>query len=307
MGGGRHRARRWPGRIIAGDMAPSPTAVRRRRRRAAALVCAGSGAALLAAVRTGAPVPTAGRPQPVEADCITQLITPVCVPTATAPTPSGPASQSPTSHPPPPPRGTSPSTGSAAPGPRTPPAFSPPPPPLPSASAGSPPVPPRLAVQSIVLTASDGDVAAPGSTVVVEVTCEATRGTDVYSVPHVPLSFTVTGSGAGVDPGSGDSGDLGAVLVTVRTATSGDTVLTASAGAVSGSLTIHPGATPASTPRSQGGGAGTVPPGSGGVGIGRVLVATGLVLLAGGGLLALRMRRGRRARRRRRSWGRRSS
>lgn len=98
-----------------------------------------------------------------------------------------------------------------------------------------------------MLTPATQAAVAPASTVLVEVTCEAKKGSDTYSVLHVPVTLAVSGTGASVTPTSGDSGDTGAFQATVvTTSVSGaDTVLTATVGSVTSQLTLHSSATPA--------------------------------------------------------------
>jgi hypothetical protein len=121
--------------------------------------------------------------------------------------------------------------------------FPPPPPPLPPASPGSAPVAPDAVVQRIVLVPAAPGPIAPGDTVEVQATLEAQRGTDIFAVPHVPVTFALvaaSGNGAAVIPARVSSGDSGVALVRVRTADmAGDTVVSATSGTASAQLALH--------------------------------------------------------------------
>jgi hypothetical protein len=119
----------------------------------------------------------------------------------------------------------------------------PPPPPLPPPSPGSAPVPPEQAVQRIVMVPAVSGPIAPGDTVEVQAILEAQRGTEIYAVPHVPVSFAIVsgpGNGGSVTPARESSGDTGVAVARVHTGDRpGDTVVSATSGAASAQLTLH--------------------------------------------------------------------
>ena len=121
--------------------------------------------------------------------------------------------------------------------------FPPPPPPLPPPSPGTAPVAPEQAVQRIVMVPAVSGPIAPGDTVEVQAILEAQRGTDIYAVPHVPVTFalvSVAGAGGAVSPTRVSSGDSGVAIARVRTGDRpGDTVVTATSGTASAQLTLH--------------------------------------------------------------------
>lgn len=121
--------------------------------------------------------------------------------------------------------------------------FPPPPPPLPPPSPGSSPVSPEAVVQRIVIVPAASGPIAPGDTVEVQATLEAQRGTEIFAVPHVPVSFALvaaSGGGAAVSPARVSSGDTGVALMRVRTGDlPGDTVVSATSGAASAQLALH--------------------------------------------------------------------
>jgi hypothetical protein len=121
--------------------------------------------------------------------------------------------------------------------------FPPPPPPLPPPSPGSTPVPPEAVVQRIVMVPAVSGPIAPGDTVEVQATLEAQRGTDIFAVPHVPVTFTIVaarGNGAAVTPARGTSGESGVAMARVRTGDlPGDTVISATSGTASAQLALH--------------------------------------------------------------------
>jgi hypothetical protein len=121
--------------------------------------------------------------------------------------------------------------------------FPPPPPPLPPPSPGSAPVAPEAVVQRIVMVPAAPGPIAPGDTVEVQATLEAQRGTDIFAVPHVPVTFalvTASGNGAALIPARVSSGDSGVALVRVRTGDlAGDTVVSATSGMASAQLGLH--------------------------------------------------------------------
>lgn len=190
--------------------------------------------------------------------------------------------------------------------------FPAPPPPLPSPPAGAPPAPPSLAVQRLTIAAASTDPVPPGSQVLIQVTCEATQGSNLYSVPHAPVSLSILaapGRGAAVSPASGDCGDLGTLQATVTTGdASGTTLVQAASGSVSGQLAIastEAAATPSPTAAPPLVGVITGPSG----GIGRAAAAAGAglaVLLVGAVTLLARARGLPLPFLRRRVWGRRS-
>ncbi len=121
--------------------------------------------------------------------------------------------------------------------------FPPPPPPLPPPSPGSAPLAPEGAVQRIVMVPAASGPIAPGDTVEVQATLEAQRGTEIFAVPHVPVTFALvsaSGSGAAVSPTRVSSGDTGVALMRVRTGDlPGDTVVSATSGTASAQLALH--------------------------------------------------------------------
>jgi hypothetical protein len=118
-----------------------------------------------------------------------------------------------------------------------------PPPPLPPPSPGSAPVSPDQAVQRIVMVPAVSGPIAPGDTVEVQAILEAQRGTEIYAVPHVPVTFAIVsgpGYGGEVTPARVSSGDTGVAVTRVRTGDrAGDTVVSATSGAASAQLTLH--------------------------------------------------------------------
>jgi hypothetical protein len=84
---------------------------------------------------------------------------------------------------------------------------------------------------------------APGDTVEVQAILEAQRGTDIYAVPHVPVTFAIVsepGAGSAVTPARVNSGDTGVAVARVRTGDrAGDTVVSATSGTASAQLTLH--------------------------------------------------------------------
>jgi 6,7-dimethyl-8-ribityllumazine synthase len=121
--------------------------------------------------------------------------------------------------------------------------FPPPPPPLPPPSPGSVPAAPEAVVQRIVLVPSASGTIAPGDTVEMQATLEAQRGTDIFAVPRVPVTFAIvaaSGDGAAVIPARTSSGDTGVAVVRVRTGDlTGDTVVSATSGTASAQLALH--------------------------------------------------------------------
>jgi hypothetical protein len=121
--------------------------------------------------------------------------------------------------------------------------FPPPPPPLPPPSPGSAPVTPEAVVQRIVMVPAALGPIAPGDTVEVQATLEAQRGTDIFAVPHVPVTFAIvaaSGDGAALIPARVSSGDSGVALMRVRTGDlAGDTVVSATSGTASAQLALH--------------------------------------------------------------------
>ena len=214
--------------------------------------------------------------------------------------------------PPPPPPTTQPGQPQPAPTEPPPGTFPTPPPALPY-GPGAPPAPPALEVQTVLLIPSTTDAVAPGSEVAVQVTCEAKRGTDTYSVPHAPVTAAIdssSGSGAAVVPETTDSGDTGAVVLTVRTGDRpGDTVLHVTSGSASAMLTLHSAVQSTSRTSST---AAAGPAATGGTGTSnrtRLLLSAALGAFSAAILaaLAVRYRRGLPSMRRRSVWGRRSS
>lgn len=140
-----------------------------------------------------------------------------------------------------------------------PPYFFPSPPPIDTSTprAGAPTAPPGLGVQTIVLTPGSYAAIVPGANVLVQITCEAKRGADTYSIPHAAVTLSVTGTGAAVSPEKGDSGDTGAfqAIVTTSTKAGEDTVLTATTGSATAQLTLHSAATAAAGAGSSAGSA----------------------------------------------------
>lgn len=119
--------------------------------------------------------------------------------------------------------------------------FPPPPPPLPPASPGVAAA--GEAVQRIVLVPAAPGPIAPGDTVEVQATLEAQRGTEIYAVPHVPVTFALLsspGGGSSLTPARVTSDDTGVALVRVRTGDlPGDTVVSASSATASAQLGLH--------------------------------------------------------------------
>jgi len=154
-------------------------------------------------------------------------------------------------------------------------------------------------VQRILLVAGTAAPVAPGSTVAVQATLEATRGSDTYSVPRAPVSFAITassGHGAKVDPDRAVSGDTGVAIVTLRTGDApGDTVLRATSGTAAAELQLHASGAPVK-PASDSNGRGALPTSAGR----RPLVIAGLaafiVTVAVALLASWRVDRTRRAR-----------
>jgi hypothetical protein len=98
-------------------------------------------------------------------------------------------------------------------------------------------------VQRIVMVPAVSGPIAPGDTVEVQATLEAQRGTEIFAVPHVPVTFTIVsarGSGAAVTPARVSSGESGVALARVRTGDlPGDTVISAASGTASAQLALH--------------------------------------------------------------------
>jgi hypothetical protein len=237
---------------------PLPTTLRRRPRRtlrlvaSACLVVLAAAVAALLASGPAAPQATAASTQP----CL--LLCPTPTPTATrSPTARPTATPRPTATHSSPPSTPNPTPLPPAPPPPdyVPPSFTPYPT-LPPPSPGSPPQPPALAVQAIALQLASLPAGGPGGQVLVQATLVAQRGTDLYSVPHAAVTFSISsqpGAGAFVDPPQLDSSDTGVAVVTVQTSdTPGDTVLHAASGTVSADFTVHTGpATPKPSPSAR--------------------------------------------------------
>jgi hypothetical protein len=230
--------------------------------------------------------PTGVLPITAAADCVLGLF---CTPTPGVPTP--PHSATP-----------KPPTGRATPtatGPSTaPPSFVvplPPTVPADTASASAPPAVSGLQVEAVSLVVTSGDTARTGVTVLVQATCTAHRGADVYSVAHVKVAFQVAGppgSSPAVTPPEADSGDTGIATVSVAVGgVPGDIQLTATSGGITGTATIHVTAdqstpTPIATPASTAALPGSVRiVDSGGTTGGRAVAVAGLVGL-GAAILA---------------------
>lgn len=175
--------------------------------------------------------------------------------------------------------------------------FPPPPPPLPPPSPGSAPVSPEAVVQRIVIVPAASGPIAPGDTVEVQATLEAQRGTEIFAVPHVPVSFALvaaSGSGATVSPARVSSGDTGVALMRVRTGDlPGDTVVSATSGTASAQLALHTDlpvsaaahVAPPATP-----GAGSAPGGGHRLAWAGVLASAGIIGFAMLGLARRRVR-----------------
>jgi hypothetical protein len=142
---------------------------------------------------------------------------------------------------------------------------------------------------------------APGSTVAVQATLEATRGSDTYSVPHAAVTFVLSasaGHGARVDPDRSISGDTGVAIVSVRTGDQpGDTVVRATSGTAAAELQLHASGAPVNTASDRNGRGAQLPNSAGR----RPLVIAGLaafiVTVAVALLASWRVDRLRRARR----------
>jgi hypothetical protein len=252
--------------IIVSTPMPFRPSLRRRparpRRLAAAAVLAGlaGGAGALLAVGPTAP---GGASSVVEAQVCVSPIGLTCPtpsptsPTATHSTPTA-SQHTPTQNPPTqrPPTGRPTSSTTHGNNFNPTPVYVPPSgeplPTLPPPSPGAPPAPPALEVQNVLLQLASAPPDHPGGEVLVQCTLEAQRGADTYAVPHAPVTFTITsetGSGAGVDPSSTDSGDTGVVVATVKTGDlPGDTVVHAESGAATADLRIHADAVVVASP-----------------------------------------------------------
>ncbi len=98
-------------------------------------------------------------------------------------------------------------------------------------------------MQRIVLIPAISGPVVPGDTVEVQATLETQRGTEIFAVPHAPVSFTLLsapGGGAAVSPARVSSGDTGVAVARVRTGDlAGDTVIAAASGTATAQLSVH--------------------------------------------------------------------
>jgi hypothetical protein len=158
-------------------------------------------------------------------------------------------------------------------------------------------VPPEAVVQRIVMVPAVSGPIAPGDTVEVQATLEAQRGTDIFAVPHVPVTFTIVaahGNGATVAPARVSSGESGVAMARVRTGDlPGDTVVSATSGTASAQLALHAdlpvtgAAAHLAPPVTSGDGSGS----GGGHGIALVGLLAALGILGAAGLGLVRRQR----------------